>query len=55
MNELQDKKDAIVINLFLTTTDNTVKNIAKISGLLEVTVHQIINKYIKTLKIDEKF
>ena len=44
--DLQDKKDAIVINLFLNLHENTVPNIAKQSGLLEITVHKIINKYL---------
>lgn len=50
--DLQDKKDAIVIDLFLKLNENTVPNIAKESGLLEITVHQIINKYLNSKVIN---
>ena len=53
MKELENKKDAIVIDLYLTEQDNSVKNIAEITGLLEITVHQIINKYLKTRVVNE--
>ncbi len=53
MHDLENKKDAIVIDLFLTEENNSVKNIALISGLLEITVHGIINKYLKNKVINE--
>jgi hypothetical protein len=46
--DLQDKKETVVINLFLKINENTVPNIAKESGLLESTVHKIINNHLKT-------
>lgn len=52
MKDLQDKKAAIVIDLFLNTQNNTVPNIAKLSKLQEITVHQIINKYLNTKTIN---
>jgi DNA-binding MarR family transcriptional regulator len=44
--EFNEKKEAIVLDLFLNMKDNTVKNISKKSGLLETTVHKIINAYL---------
>ncbi|QOD60646.1 hypothetical protein H9I45_15100 [Polaribacter haliotis] len=55
LQDLQDKKDAIVIDLFLNNQNNTVPNLAKLSGLQEITVHQIINKYLKNKTINARF
>lgn len=47
LQDLQDKKEALVIHLFLTSENNTVPNIVKLTELQENTVHNIINKYLK--------
>lgn len=52
MKELQNKKAAIVIDLFLNTKNNNVPNIARLSNLEEITVHQIINKHLKSKTIN---
>ena len=52
VKDLQDKKDAIVIDLFLNTKDNTVRNLVLLSGLHEATVHKILNKYLKQKTIN---
>lgn len=52
MKDLEDKKDAIVIDLYLTEQNNSIKNIAIITGLLEKTVNRIINNYLKTKVIN---
>lgn len=55
ITNLQDKKEVLVIDLFLNTQENSVQNIAKKSGLLETTVHKIINKYLKNRTINGRY
>jgi hypothetical protein len=50
--ELHAKKEAIVIDLFLTTHDNRVVVIAEKAGLQETTVRQIINQHLKAKVIN---
>lgn len=52
MQELENKKEAIILNLFLTEKENSVKTISEKSGLLEQTVHRVINKYLKARVIN---
>ena len=52
MQELENKKEAIILNLFLTEKENSVKSISEKSGLLEKTVHRVINKYLKARVIN---
>ena len=52
MSDLEIKKEVIVIDLFLTLKENTVSNISKQTDLLEITVHKVINKYLKSKTIN---
>ena len=45
--DLQDKKEALVIHLYVTLNRPSLANIVAESGLLESTVAKIINKYLK--------
>lgn len=43
----EEKKEVVIIDKFLTLQNNTVSNIAALTGLRESTVHLVINKYLK--------
>jgi hypothetical protein len=48
LEDLQDKKTAVIIDLFLNTQNNTVPAIANQIGVKQITVHNVINKYLKS-------
>lgn len=54
MSNLQAEKEAVVINLFLTSKNNTVPAIVAVTGLAKSTVNQIINKYLSNLKVNHE-
>jgi hypothetical protein len=52
MSRIENNKEIIVIDLFLTLKENTIVNIASKTNLLEITVHKIINKFLKSKTIN---
>jgi DNA-binding CsgD family transcriptional regulator len=50
---LESKKEALVIDFFLTNKNNTSTEIAKVFDLSLWTINNILNKYFKTKKINE--
>ena len=49
---LDNEKDAVVIDLFLTTHDNRVSVIAEKTGVSPQKVNAIINKYLNNINVN---
>jgi DNA-binding MarR family transcriptional regulator len=45
-------KEALVLHYFLTEENNTMPNLSKLTGVNQSRVSTILNKYLKTKKIN---